>query len=112
LSIDARRFHQPTASFNIGEETTMTRAYLVSALAGAALLGFSTGAIAAVAGEFGNYCAMGLTKGEKKLTDCSISSKIDGKTYCFGNNTAKEAFVKDPAANVTKAQETFSAPAQ
>jgi hypothetical protein len=35
----------------------MTRAYLVSALAGAALLGFSTGAIAAVAGEFGNYCA-------------------------------------------------------
>lgn len=42
----------------------------------------------------------------------AISSKIDGKTYCFGNNTAKEAFMKDPAANVTKAQETFSAPAQ
>ncbi|MEX2167339.1 MAG: hypothetical protein WD852_10035 [Methyloceanibacter sp.] len=90
----------------------MTRACLVSALAGAALLGFSTGAIAAVAGEFGNYCAMGLTKGEKKLTDCSISSKIDGKTYCFGNNAAKEAFMKDSAANVAKAQETFSAPAQ
>jgi hypothetical protein len=90
LSIDARRFHQPTASFNIGEETTMTRAYLVSALAGTALLGFSTGAIAAVAGEFGNYCAMGLTKGE---------------------NAAKEAFMKDSAANVAKAQETFSAPA-
>lgn len=91
----------------------MTRAYLVSALAGAALLGFSTGAIAAVAGEFGNYCAMGLVNGEKKLTDCSISSKIDGKkTYCFGNNAAKEAFMKDPEANIAKAQETFSAPAQ
>lgn len=42
----------------------------------------------------------------------AISSKIDGKTYCFGNNAAKEAFMKDSAANVAKAQETFSAPAQ
>ena len=30
--------------------------------------------------------------------------------YCFGNNAAKEAFLKDPAANIAKAQETFSAP--
>ena len=82
----------------------MTRTYLVSALAGAALLGFSTGAIAAVAGEFGNYCAMGLTKGEKKLTDCSISSKIDGKTYCFGSEEAKTTFMKDPKGNLAKAE--------
>ncbi|HSH63949.1 hypothetical protein [Methyloceanibacter sp.] len=51
-----------------------------------------------------------LVNGEKNLTDCSISEKIDGKTYCFGNNAAKEAFLKDPAANIAKAQETFSAP--
>jgi hypothetical protein len=90
----------------------MIRVSLASALAGAAMLGFSTGVIAAVAGEFGNYCAMGLVKGEKVLTDCSISEKIGKKTYCFGNNAAKEAFMKDPEANIAKAQETFSAPAQ
>jgi YHS domain-containing protein len=86
----------------------MNKAYLVAALAGAALLGLNTGLLAAVAGEFGNYCAMGLVNGEKKITDCSISEKIDGKTYCFGNNAAKEAFLKDPQANIAKAQETFS----
>ena len=86
----------------------MKKAYLVAALAGAALLGFNTGLLAALAGEFGNYCAMGLVNGEKKLTDCSISQKIDGKTHCFGNNAAKEAFLKDPQANIAKAQENFS----
>jgi len=90
----------------------MIRAYAVSALAGAAMLGFSTGAIAAVAGEFGNYCAMGLVGGQKKLTDCSISEKIGKKTYCFGNAAAKAEFMKDPEANIMKAQETFSTPAE
>ncbi len=86
----------------------MMRAFVVSALAGAAMLGMSHAAVAAVAGEFGNYCAMGLIKGAKKITDCSISEKIDGKTYCFGNNAAKEEFMKDPQANIVKAQEAFS----
>jgi hypothetical protein len=86
----------------------MRRAYFTSALAGAALLGLGSVAIAAVAGEFGNYCAMGLVKGEKKITDCSISSKVDDKTYCFGNNAAKDEFMKDPAGNITKAQEAFA----
>ena len=87
----------------------MTKKYLVSAVAGVALLGFSTGAIAAVAGEFGNYCAFGLTQGVKKITDCSISQKIDGKTYCFGSTAAKESFMKDPEGNIAKADENFSA---
>jgi YHS domain-containing protein len=90
------------------EEMHMLKAYLASALTGAAMVVTATIAIAAVAGEYGNYCAMGLTMGEKKLTDCSISQKIDGKTYCFGNNSAKEAFMKDPQANIAKAQAEFS----
>ena len=86
----------------------MLKAYFASALTGAAMVVTATIAIAAVAGEYGNYCAMGLTMGEKKLTDCSISQKIDGKTYCFGNTAAKEAFLKDPQGNIAKAQEAFS----
>ena len=86
----------------------MNRASFASALAGAVLIALGTVAIAAVAGEFGNYCAMGLTKGERKLTDCSTSAKIDGKTYCFGSTAAKETFLKDPQANIAKAQEAFS----
>jgi YHS domain-containing protein len=86
----------------------MTKATLASALAGAILLASGTAALAAVAGEFGNYCAMGLVNGDKKITDCSISEKIDGKTYCFHNNTHKEEFMKDPAANIDKAQAAFS----
>ncbi|HYJ58053.1 MAG TPA: hypothetical protein VEW64_01705 [Methyloceanibacter sp.] len=86
----------------------MNRVYFVSMLAGAMLLGAGSAALAAVAGEFGNYCAMGLVGGQKKLTDCSISEKIDGKTYCFGNAAARESFMKDPAGNIATAQENFS----
>jgi hypothetical protein len=51
---------------------------------------------------------MGLVGGDKKLTDCSISEKIGKKTYCFGNNAAKESFMKDREGNIAKAQENFS----
>ena len=86
----------------------MSKACVASVLACAMLFASGGAALAAVAGEFGNYCAMGLVNGEKKLTDCSISQKIDKKTYCFGNNVAKESFMKDPEANIAKAQENFS----
>lgn len=86
----------------------MTKAYLTSALAGVLMLASGSAALAAVAGEFGNYCAMGLVKGDKKITDCSISEKIDGKTYCFGSNSHKEEFMKDPEGNIAKAEEAFS----
>ena len=41
----------------------MTKAYLASALAGAMMLVSGSAAMGAVAGEFGNYCAMGLVNG-------------------------------------------------
>ena len=84
------------------------RAYFVAVLACAIVFASGGPVLAAVAGEFGNYCAMGLVGGQKKLTDCSISEKIDGKTYCFGNAAAKAEFLKDPAGNIAKAQENFS----
>ena len=31
--------------------------------------------------------------GKEVKTDCSINAKIDGKTYCFGNEAAKAEFM-------------------
>ena len=87
----------------------MSKVCIASVVACAMLFASGGAALAAVAGEYGNYCAMGLVNGEKKLTDCSISEKIGKKTYCFGNNAAKEEFMKDPEGNIAKAQENFSA---
>jgi YHS domain-containing protein len=65
--------------------------------------------IAAVKGEFGNSCAMGLARGEQIDTDCSINWKAeDGKVYCFGSEQSREAFLKDPKENLRKAAEHYA----
>jgi YHS domain-containing protein len=68
-----------------------------------ALVAISAGSLTAQAGEYENHCAMGMAIGKEVKTDCSISSEIDGKTYCFGNEDAKVAFMKDSAGNLEKA---------
>jgi YHS domain-containing protein len=85
----------------------MTRTTILSAMAGALLLGFATAALAAT-GEFDNMCAEGLALGKDVKTDCTVNETIDGKTYCFGNEAAKTLFMKDPKANLAKAQEYYS----
>jgi YHS domain-containing protein len=77
---------------------------IISAVAGAAL--FTTAAMAAT-GEYDNMCAMGLALEKKVETDCSVNAEIDGKTYCFGNEQAKELFMKDPEANLAKADSYY-----
>jgi YHS domain-containing protein len=59
---------------------------------------------AVLVGEFDNNCAWGLVNGKKVPTDCSINAQIDGKTYCFGDQKAKDEFMKDPKGNLAKAQ--------
>jgi YHS domain-containing protein len=88
----------------------LIRTYITSALAGAFALGLATTAFA-VTGEFDNMCAQGLATGQKIKTDCSIDAQIDGKTYCFGSEQAKTEFMKDPKANLAKAQATYKQPA-
>ena len=78
----------------------MNKFILASAMAGALL--FATAANAAT-GEYDNMCTMGLALGQDVETDCSINAEVDGKTYCFGNDTAKTLFMKDPAGNLAKA---------
>jgi YHS domain-containing protein len=83
----------------------MGKAYVTSALAGAFLLGMAT---AALAGEYGNMCAMGLATNQDIQTDCSINASLQGKTYCFGSKEAMDEFMKDPTGNLAKAQAYYS----
>jgi YHS domain-containing protein len=85
----------------------MVRSYVTSAFAGALLLGLGTAALAAT-GEFDNMCTEGLALHKDIKTDCSINAMIKGKTYCFGSEDAKTAFMKDPEGNMAKAQEYYS----
>jgi YHS domain-containing protein len=72
----------------------MGRALFASLLVSAATLVIAVSpALAAgdVDGEFG-----GLALGKDIQTDCSVSTVYKGKTYCFGNETAKSLFLKRP----------------
>ena len=82
----------------------MTKLLTPALLAGALL--FAGPAIAAT-GEYDNMCAMGLALDKKVETDCSVNAEIDGKTYCFGNETAKMLFMKDTEGNLKKAQSFY-----
>jgi YHS domain-containing protein len=84
----------------------MNRTTILSAVAGACLFGFATAALAA--GEFDDMCTMGLAMGKEVKTDCSINETLDGKKYCFGNEEAKTMFMKDPKANLEKAEAYMS----
>ncbi len=85
----------------------MKRTFSISAAISVLMLGLASAALAAT-GEYGNMDAMALAQGQIVKTDCSISSQLEGKTYCFGNEEAKDAFMKDPAGNVAKAEEYYS----
>lgn len=84
----------------------MMRTAIKSTLAGAMILGFATTGLAAT-GEFEGMCAMGLAKGQEIETDCSVTADYKGKTYCFGNEDAKDAFMKNPEENLAEAKEHY-----
>ena len=63
-------------------------------------------------GEFGGECVMGLALGKEIKTDCSVSTVYGGKTYCFGNETARELFLKKPEEFLLKAQIFYSSKQQ
>ena len=86
----------------------MARAYVTGAMAIALALGFGAGAAIATDGEFGGECVMGLALGKDIKTDCSVNTVYNGKTYCFGNETARELFLKKPEEFLTQAQVFYS----
>ena len=69
------------------------------------LLFFST---ITLAGEFGDHCTTGLSKGTLIKTKCTIKDVFEGKTYCFGSEGARDSFLLDPK-NIIKKAEAFYA---
>jgi uncharacterized protein YjbI with pentapeptide repeats len=57
----------------------------------------------ASAGEFGDHCTTGLSKGAFVQTKCTINEIFNGKTYCFGSEGARDSFLFDPQATIDKA---------
>jgi YHS domain-containing protein len=86
----------------------MMRTFTTYAVAGAFTLGLATLALAATHGEFDNMCAEGLSLHKQIKTDCAVSTSYKGKTYCFSNDQAKGDFMKDPDANLAKAETYYS----
>jgi YHS domain-containing protein len=77
----------------------MKRTFVASIIAGAAMLGVAAAPLLAADnadGEFDGECVMGLALGKDIQTDCSVSTVYKGKTYCFGNETARTLFLKRP----------------
>ncbi|HZJ12881.1 MAG TPA: hypothetical protein VFD26_09595 [Methyloceanibacter sp.] len=77
----------------------MKRAIFASVIAGTAMLCMAADPVAAAdqaAGEFDGECVMGLALGKDIQTDCSVNTVYKGKTYCFGNETARTLFLKRP----------------
>jgi YHS domain-containing protein len=69
------------------------------------ILLIATAGVQAVQREFDNQCTMGLAVQKNMPTDCSVNwTSDDGKTYCFGSEEHKAAFLKDPVGNLKKAQ--------
>src|SRR5262245_4909908 len=65
-------------------------------------------AAAASNAEFDGECVMGLALGKDIKTDCSVSTVYGGRTYCFGNDTAKQLFLKKPDEFLLQAQVYYS----
>ena len=55
--------------------------------------------------QFGNFCALALSKGELVEADPENWLISDGKLYVFGKALGLELFRKDLAANITKANQ-------
>jgi YHS domain-containing protein len=81
-------------------------------LTAALVLGLGIGAASAAEGEFRGECVMGLAQGKDIKTDCSVNTVYNGKTYCFGNETAKQLFLKKPDEFLTQAQIYYSSKQQ
>jgi len=90
----------------------MSRTTGLGAIAAILSVGLYLPAAATTEGEFDNDCVMGLALGKEIKTDCSVNTVYGGSTYCFGNETAKQLFLKKPDEFLLKAQIFYSSKQQ
>jgi YHS domain-containing protein len=57
--------------------------------------------------EYHNYCATGVAKGMKIVSDPTVFTVYNGKTYLFSNKQAKAMFDKDKANVVADADKNW-----
>ena len=62
----------------------------------------------ALAGEFGDHCTTGLSKGALIKTKCNVNEVFEGKTYCFGSEGARDSFLFDPKDTIKKAEAFYA----
>lgn len=62
----------------------------------------------AYAGEFGDHCTTGLSKGAFVKTKCDINEVYQGKTYCFGSEGARDSFLLDTDNIIAKASAFYA----
>ncbi len=84
------------------------RISLLGAVAGAILLVGSGAARAETQGEFDNACATSLALEKVYKTDCSVNTVYNGKTYCFGAESSKELFLKNPDGVIERAEAFYA----
>ena len=61
--------------------------------------------------QFGASCAYGLSEfGVEVKTDCKINwqDPASGRTFCFSKEEARQEFLKNPDANIRKAEATYA----
>jgi YHS domain-containing protein len=61
--------------------------------------------------QFDATCAYGLSEYNVEVrTDCKINwqDAATGKTYCFSKEEAKQEFLKDPKANIARAETAYA----
>src|SRR5690606_15163127 len=66
----------------------------------------------AAAAEFGDNCTTSLSNELVMKTDCSIKAEYEGKTYCFGSEESRAAFLKDPKTTLMKARAFYEKSAE
>lgn len=83
-------------------------------IVGLAVVFFSVSAYAIsptkITGEYGNHCAMNMVKGQQVMTDCSVNwtDTTTHKTYCFGNEAAKQEWATNIKHFITAADASYT----
>lgn len=62
----------------------------------------------AFSAEFNGQCTTGLANNSLMQTKCDVKEIYQGKTYCFSNDAARQAFLANPDATIAKASAFYA----